>query len=93
MTAGPDGVRGSKPHQRVALKAPKALRAHSIPGPPGRAITSLSPSQLVRLSGGGDYAASVTGERKFSSFIISAQAIRAILLAKAMITTLGGRRS
>jgi hypothetical protein len=45
MTAGPDGVRGSTPHQRVALLAPKALRALSIPGPPGCAITSLSPSQ------------------------------------------------
>jgi hypothetical protein len=27
MTAGPDGVRGSTPHQRVALVARKALRA------------------------------------------------------------------
>ena len=93
MTAGPDGVRGSKPHQRGALKAPKALRALSILGPPGRAIISLSPSQLVRLSGDGGYAATVTGERKSSSLVISAQAIRAILLAKAMMTTLGGRRS
>jgi len=49
MTAGPDGIRGSTPHQRVALVAPKALRALSIPGPPGCAITSRSPSQPVNL--------------------------------------------
>jgi hypothetical protein len=48
MTAGPDGVRGSRPHQRVALLAPKALRALSIPGPTGRAITSLLSSQPVK---------------------------------------------
>jgi hypothetical protein len=48
MTAGPDGVRGSKPHQRVALLAPKALRALSIPGPTGGAITSLLPSQPLK---------------------------------------------
>lgn len=32
------------------LAAPKALRALSIPGPPDCAITSLSPSQLVKLA-------------------------------------------
>jgi hypothetical protein len=33
--------------------APKALRALSIPGPPGCAITSLSPSQFMKLAFGG----------------------------------------
>jgi transposase InsO family protein len=47
MTAGPDGVRGSMPHQRDALCLRlKLCGLYSIPGPPGRAITSLSPSQL-----------------------------------------------
>lgn len=47
MTAGPDGIRGSMPHQRDALGLRlKLCGLYSIPGPPGRAITSLSPSQL-----------------------------------------------
>ncbi|WP_408581402.1 IS3 family transposase [Bradyrhizobium barranii] len=35
MAAGPDGDRGSRPHQRVALVALKALRACSIPSSAG----------------------------------------------------------
>ena len=44
MIAGPDGVRGSMPHNASRFTAPKALRAFSIPSPTGCAITSLSTS-------------------------------------------------
>src|SRR5688572_12053759 len=74
---------------RRASLAPKAPRALSIPGPPGRAITSLSPSQPLKLDAQpAAYAATPAGERKLSP----RPAIRAILLASAMMTTLGGRR-
>ena len=73
--------------------APKALRAFSIPGPTGGAITSLSPLQSFKLAEARGYAAAAAGERKLSPRFISAQAIRAILLASATMTTFGGRRS
>jgi hypothetical protein len=43
--AGPDGGRGSRPHQRVALVALKALRACSIPSSAGihHAVIALTP--------------------------------------------------
>jgi hypothetical protein len=76
--------------------APKALRALSIPGPTGRAITSSSPSQLVKLPlcdpAYAAAAGAAVGDRKVPLRIINAQAIRAILLATAMMTTFGGRR-
>ena len=95
MTAGPDGVRGSTPHQRVALRSRlKLCGLCRSPVRPGRAITSLSPSQTceARLTASG-YPAAAAGERKLSPRIIKAQAIRAILFASAMMTTLGGRRA
>jgi hypothetical protein len=42
MAAGPDGDRGSRPHQRVALVALKALRACSIPAPPVSIMLSFA---------------------------------------------------
>lgn len=72
--------------------APKALRVLSIPGPTGRAITSSLPSQLVKPSGPAYAAAAAFGDRKVPPRTINAQAIRAILLATAMMTTFGGRR-
>lgn len=92
MTAGPDGVRGSTPHQRDALVAPKALRAfvdpRSSPVVPSPHFRPPTESPAI-----GGYAAVCAGERKVSPRIIKAQAIRAILLASAMMTTFGGRRS
>lgn len=93
MTAGPDGSRGSTPHHTASCYAPETLRALSIPGPTGRAITSSPPSQLLNLFfAADDYAACATDDRNASSRVIRAQATRAILFASAMMTTRDGRR-
>ena len=46
MVAGPDGDRGSRPHQRVALVALKTLRAFSIPSSAGFHHAVICPHTL-----------------------------------------------
>ncbi|MCK1691727.1 transposase [Bradyrhizobium sp. 145] len=49
MAAGLDGGRGSRPHQRVALVALKALRAFSIPSSAGFHHAVVCPHTNGRL--------------------------------------------
>ena len=90
MAAGPEGVRGSRPHQRVALERASSSTGWFDPRLRRFAITLSLPSHhLVRPVSPPDQG--VTG-RKSSPVVIIAQMMRASLLATATATTIGLRR-
>ena len=92
MAAGPDAIRGSGPYQLDGLchPAPKT----GCPNPRPRAelpISSVHPSRSSIAAFA--YAAAAVGEVLYGSrFVITAQAIRASLLASAKETNRNGRR-
>ena len=91
MTAGPDGVRGSRPHQRDALCALKALRAFSILSSadlPSRFHCTCAISSCLSLLNLHGFAF-----RNTSPVESIAQIVRASLFATATATTIGRRRS
>src|SRR6516225_7281330 len=96
MTAGHNALRGSGPGQKPAFE-----NAMAQVGCPDRridrlCITCCSPSQLSHHAGCRRdliHAASATGSLSRSPLAIMAQAILAILLARAIAATLVGRRA
>jgi hypothetical protein len=65
----------------------------AVPGPPGRAITSLSPLQPRESPAGQRLRRRARGRAESLTAHRERPGIRAILLPNAMMTTFGGRRS
>jgi hypothetical protein len=97
MTAGPDGFRGTRPNQ---LCGDTALRGHS-PMTEHRFLSIRRSDRRAIIQGSGKLlkavsphqAGKVAGFWKVLPWDMTAQAIRAILLAKATATTRRGLRA
>jgi hypothetical protein len=100
VAAGPDVIRGSGPNQKHAFSSRMAHVA-GLPDRRSRPFASMSSSplqffdaltQLNSHQPAPCHAAANQADRQVLPLIISAQAMRAILLASATATTLNGRR-
>jgi len=95
MAAGPNALRGSDPNRFHALGGAMTQAGSSDPRNDRICITSSCPRQFVERFNPAAYAAagSIVGSLNLSPRTVMAQAMRAILLARATAATLTGRRS